>query len=203
MYKILIISFLLVTGVTLQAQSEVEIHKELRLLVSGIEDSVNTKKYNQLSQYFHKNLRVTTINQENISSPDEIEKYFNRWFGEEGFLKSLHMNLDADTLTEFYDNYSYGIVRGSGKESYILSDGRTFDMKTRWTATVTKNDTNQWVILSLHIGTDFLDNPVLHVAENSLMYTGIAGSLIGLLLGLLIGFLYFRSASNKKVANNK
>jgi hypothetical protein len=199
MYKILLFSFLLVMGVSLQAQNEVETHKELRSLLNGIEDSINTQKYDELSQFFHKNLRVTTINQEVISSPSEINTYFTRWFGEEGYLASLKIKLEADALTEFYSNNSYGIVRGFGEESYILSDGRTFDMKTRWTATVTKDDTNKWVILSLHIGTDFLDNPILHVAENSMLYTGMAGSVVGLIIGLLIGFLWFRRASTRKV----
>jgi len=199
MFKILLFSFLLVMGSSLQAQNEVETHKELRLLLNNIEDSINTQKYSELSQFFHKNLRVTTINQEVISSPNEIGEYFNRWFGKDGYLASLKIKLEADVLTEFYSNNSYGIVRGFGKESYILSDGRTFDMKTRWTATVTKNDANKWVILSLHIGTDFLNNPILQVAENSMIYAAIAGSLVGLIIGILIGFLFFRKKSFKKV----
>ncbi len=198
MYKILLFSFLLVMGVSLHAQDEIETHKELRSLLDGIENSINTQKYSELSQYFHKDLRVTTINQEVISSSNEIDEYFNRWFGEEGYLANLKIKLDADALTEFYSNNSYGIVRGFGKESYILSDGRTFDMKTRWTATVTRDDADRWVIISLHIGTNFLDNPILKVAEDSMLYTGIGGGVAGLIIGLFIGFLWFRRASARK-----
>ncbi len=198
MYKILLFSFLLVMGVSLHAQDEIETHKELRSLLDGIENSINTQKYSELSQYFHKDLRVTTINQEVISSASEIDEYFNRWFGEEGYLANLKIKLDADALTEFYSNNSYGIVRGFGKESYILSDGRTFDMKTRWTATVTRDDADRWVIISLHIGTNFLDNPILKVAEDSMLYTGIGGGVAGLIIGLFIGFLWFRRASARK-----
>ncbi|RLD03163.1 MAG: hypothetical protein DRI32_07765 [Chloroflexi bacterium] len=198
MYKILLFSFLLVMGVSLHAQDELETHKELRSLLDGIENSINTQKYSELSQYFHKDLRVTTINQEVISSSNEIDEYFNRWFGEEGYLANLKIKLDADALTEFYSNNSYGIVRGFGKESYILSDGRTFDMKTRWTATVTRDDADRWVIISLHIGTNFLDNPILKVAEDSMLYTGIGGGVAGLIIGLFIGFLWFRRASARK-----
>jgi hypothetical protein len=66
-------------------------------------------------------------------------------------------------------------------------------MKTRWTATVIKDTDGKWRILTLHIGTDFLDNPILAVAENSTKYFAMAGGAAGLVLGLLIMFLWGRS----------
>ena len=123
-----------------------------------------------LGQYFHHTVRITTINQEVISSNDEIEPYFERWFGEGGYLKTLRMELEADALTEFYADKTFGVVRGSGKEDYVLSDKRFFPMETRWTATVSKDSDGQWRILTLHIGTNFLDNPILSMAENSAKY---------------------------------
>jgi hypothetical protein len=47
--------------------------------------------------------------------------------------------LTADALTELSPDKTWGLVRGSGTEDYILADGRSFPMKTRWTATVVKN----------------------------------------------------------------
>jgi hypothetical protein len=197
MYKVLVFSFLLVMGVSLQAQNELETHKELRSLLDGIEESINSQKYGELSHFFHENLCVTTSNQEVITSYKGIDEYFNRWFGEDGYLATLKIKLKADELTELYNN-SFGIVKGSGDEFYTLSDGRTFDMKTRWTATVIKDKNGKWSILSLHLGTNFLDNPILHVAEKSMLYAGIAGTVIGLGFGLLIGILWRRRVSLRK-----
>lgn len=92
------------------------IHNELRPLVKDIEAAVNTEKYAELKQYFHKNLRVTTVNQNTITSYQGIEDYFNEWFGEGGYLVSLKMTLTPDALTELYANKTMGIVRGSGIE---------------------------------------------------------------------------------------
>lgn len=168
------------------------IHEELRGVLGGIQNAVNTQHYEQLAQYFDKNMKVTTSNQEVLSSHEDITKFFNFWFGPGGFLKKVEMKLDADALTEFYANKTIGIVRGSGVENCYLSDSRFFPMKTRWTATVIKDDDGKWRILTLHIGINFLDNPVLNVAKESANYFGIIGAVAGLLIGLLIGFFLWR-----------
>jgi hypothetical protein len=122
-------------------------------LLSGIETAINTEKYGDLAQYFHEDLRITTITQEVMFSRADIEPYFEFWFGEGGYLKKLDMKLEADALTEFYADKTIGVVRGSGDEDYVLSDTRFFPMKTRWTATVIKDTDGKWRILTLHIGT--------------------------------------------------
>jgi len=191
--RILLTAVLLVCAPLLVAQeSDEAVHEELRALLNGIETAVNSEAYGDLAQYFHETARITTINQEVISSNTEIEPYFERWFGEGGYLKTLRMELEADALTEFYADMSFGVVRGSGDEDYVLSDERFFPMKTRWTATVSKTDDGQWRILTLHIGTNFLDNPILSMAENSAKYFAAGGAVVGLLLGMIFGFLWGR-----------
>ena len=185
--KIIALLLLLMGSPAITAEeANQEIHNELRALLHGLETAVNEERYNDLAPFFHPNLRVTTINQEIISSRDEIASYFNRWFGPGGYLKKVDMKLNADALTELYGNNSFGIVRGSGDENYILSDSRYYEMKTRWTATVIKDNDDKWRILSLHIGTNFLDNPILSEAENALMYFAIGGLIVGFILMLII-----------------
>jgi len=191
--RLLVIAVLLSCAPLLAAQeSDEAIHEELRALLSGIETAVNSEQYGDLGQYFHHAVHITTINQEVITSNDDIEPYFERWFGEGGYLKTLRMGLEADALTEFYADKTFGVVRGSGKEDYVLSDKRFFPMETRWTATVSKDSDGQWRILSLHIGTNFLDNPILSMAENSAKYFAAGGAAVGLLLGLAFGFMWGR-----------
>jgi hypothetical protein len=191
--QIILTTLLLIIAPVLAAQeADQEIHEELRGLLSGIETAINAEKYGDLAQYFHEDLRITTITQEVMSSRADIEPYFDFWFGEGGYLKKLDMKLEADALTEFYADKTIGIVRGSGDEDYVLSDTRFFPMKTRWTATVIKDTDGKWRILTLHIGTNFLDNPILSMAENAVTKTGIGGAVFGLLLGLLLGFFLWR-----------
>lgn len=199
MLKYLFAIFLLIIGSAVFAAEEPDhaIHQELRELLHGIENAINSEKYAELAPYFHEKLRVTTINQEVITSRPEISAYFNKWFGPSGYLKKLHLSLNPDALTELYGDKAFGIVRGSGVEKYILADGRHFDMQTRWTATVIKDVDGKWRILALHIGTNFLDNPILTKAEASLIYFAGGGLAAG---ALLSGLIFFVIQRRKKVS---
>ena len=169
-----------------------EIHVELRALLNGIETAVNTEKYADLHQYFHKNLRVTTVNQNTIISYPEIDAYFKEWFGDGGYLQSLELSLEPDALTEFYNDKTMGIVRGSGVEKYELTDGRFLDLKTRWTATLIKDTDSKWRIIALHLGTNFYDNPIYHETRKYLIKMGVAGTAVAAIVGILIGFFLGR-----------
>jgi hypothetical protein len=127
-----------------------------------------------------------------MSSREEVSAYFKRWFGPGGFLKALNMDLKADALTELSADKSWGLVRGSGIERYTLADGRDYDMKTRWTAVMQKNADGKWRLRSIHIGTDFLDNPILSEAKAGILKMGIGGAAGGLIVGALLGFLLGR-----------
>ncbi len=175
------------------------VHKELRNLLDGIETAINGGRYGDMAVFFHNNMRVTTINQEVLSSPAEIDSYFGRWFGPDGYLSKLHITLTADALTEFYADNTVGVVRGHGEESYILADGRSFEMLTRWTATVILDKDGGWQILALHIGTNFLDNPILAKAEGAMVEAALIGFLIGIVAILLIGYIIRRIRSRPNI----
>lgn len=168
------------------------IHEELRGRLRQVEQAVNSGQYEAMADCFTERLSITTINQEVLSSRQEIGPYFRKWFGPGRRLKSLRMALKADSLTELNPEKTTGIVRGSGEEDYILSDARAFPMRTRWTATVVKDSDGHWRIRTIHIGTDFLDNPILAKAEASLAWTAGLGALAGLLVGALGAWLILR-----------
>jgi len=190
MIKYIVTVLLFLSTQFLHADTEAT-HNELRQLVSGIEKAINNEQYNELSQYFSQEMKVTAINQELLSKHSDIVPYFEKWFGKNGKIKKLEIKLTADEKTKFYSD-NIGIVYGTGEEKYILSDTRKFDMLTRWTATVLKENDGKWRILTLHIGTDFLDNPLLNTIEDSVKIFGIIGVIVGLLLGLLFGFLLWK-----------
>ena len=87
-------------------------------LLTGIESAVNEQRYGDIAQYFHENARITTINQEVMTSTDDIEPYFDRWFGEGGYLKTQKMTLNADALT--------GTKRTPAENAVIVANLTTF-----------------------------------------------------------------------------
>ncbi len=189
MIRGIVVMILLLTQ--LISADEEKVHQELRGLLTGIEQAINSQRYGDLAQYFSKEMKVTPINQEFLSSHAEIEPYFEKWFGKNGKIQTLQIKLTADEKTKFYGD-DIGIVCGKGVERYVLNDARHFDMLTRWTATVHKEEDGKWRILALHIGTDFLDNPLLNAIEKNTIMFGAVGAGAGLLVGLMLGAFFWR-----------
>lgn len=171
---------------------DAEIHNELRNVMKQIETAINSGKYDDMLPVLSENIRATPINQEFLTNHQAVSEYFNKWFGKDGYLKKLEIQFNADALTELSADKTWGTVYGSGKESYVLADGRKFVMQTRWTATVAKEADGKWRIRSIHVGTNFLDNPILAIAENSAKYFAAGGVLLGLLLGTLGTWIFMR-----------
>ena len=168
------------------------IHEELRAVLATLQTAINDAKFEEMLPVISQDIRATTINQEVISNRDEVTGYFNRWFGPGGYLKKLHMTLHPDALTELSADKTWGLVRGSGVEAYTLADGRVFDMQTRWTAVMQKDADGKWRLRSIHIGTNFLDNPILAAAKSALPRVGLAAAAGGIIAGGLLGFFFGR-----------
>jgi ketosteroid isomerase-like protein len=193
MKKVLLLACLLLP-LPLHAAEEPDhaIHQELRGILMTVQTAINSGNYDAMLPVLSKDIRATTITQETMSGHAEVSAYFKRWFGPGGFLKKLNMTFTADALTELSADKTWGIVRGSGMEQYTLSDGRRYDMTTRWTATVVKEADGKWRLRTIHIGTNFLDNPILSDAKRAVVkYAAMAGG-GGVVLGLLLGFLLGR-----------
>ena len=173
-------------------EADHEIHEELRAVLTTVQNAVNSGNYDAMLPVISDSVRATTITQEVMSNRAEVSAYFRKWFGAGGFLKKLDMHLNADALTELSPDKTWGLVRGSGIENYTLADGRQYPMKTRWTAVLIKEADGKWRLRAIHIGTNFLDNPILDDAKRAVVrYASIAG-VVGLVAGLLIGFLVGR-----------
>jgi ketosteroid isomerase-like protein len=176
----------------LAQEADHEIHQELRAVLTTVQNAINSGNYDAMLPVISDSVRATTITQEVMSNRAEVSAYFKRWFGPGGFLKKLDMHFNADALTELSPDKTWGLVRGSGIENYTLADGRQYSMKTRWTAVLIKEADGKWRLRAIHIGTNFLDNPILDDAKHAVVrYASIAG-VVGIVLGLLIGFLVGR-----------
>lgn len=194
MFKQIIFSLMLVAcsnfNVLAAEEPDAAIHQELRGILTQVENAINRGNYDAMLPVLSENLRITPINQEYLSNRQEVSQYFNKWFGKDGYLKKLEISFTPDAITEISSDKTWGLVWGEGKENYVLADDRHFDLHTRWTALVVKEADGKWRIRSMHIGTNFLDNPILSMAEHSAKYFGIGGLAIGLLAGFgLAGLL--------------
>ena len=187
------LAFIFAAG-SAQAAEEVdaEIHNELRQVLKVIESAINSGNYDEMQPVLSERIRATPINQEFLSSRADVTRYFNKWFGKDGYLAKLEIRFAPDALTELSADKSWGLVVGSGVEKYVLRDGRPYELQTRWTATMVKEEDGRWRVRGIHIGTNFLDNPILGEAERALSKAALGGLAGGLLAGLVTGWLFGR-----------
>jgi len=188
----LIVGFTLSPGVGLTAEPDHEIHEELRALLKTAAEAINSNKFDDVLPVGAENLRITPITQEFCMNRQELSAYFAKYFGPGRKLRSLHITFAADALTELSPDKSWGLAYGKGLEDYTLNDGRVFAIPTRWTAVVAKEDDGKWRIRSMHIGTNFLDNPLINTVENAVKQYAIGAGVIGVLVGLALGFVIGR-----------
>lgn len=198
MLRIFIVCVLILAApfVTQAAEVNHEIHEELRAVLKQVEVAINTGDFDKMLPVLSENVKATPVNQEFLSGRPAVSTYFQKWFGPKGYLKKLEIKFEADALTELSADKTWGVVTGKGIERYILSDGRPFDILTRWTATMAKESDGHWRIRSIHIGTNFLDNPILSQAERALGKAAAVGGLGGFLLGGILIWFVIRRKKN-------
>ena len=192
MRRLVLLALVMLARASQAQESDEAIHGELRTILTTLQTAINNGDYDAMLPAVSPDIRATTINQETLSSREDVSAYFKRWFGPGGYLAKLEMTMTPDALTELSPDRTWGLARGTGVERYTLADGRTYDMQTRWTAVVAKESDGQWRLRGMHIGTNFLDNPILTEAANTVRNVGIAAAAGGLLLGALGGFLLGR-----------
>jgi hypothetical protein len=73
-----------------------------------------------------------------------------------------------------------------------MKSGKVVEMNVRWSATVVKEN-GEWKVAIAHVGTDFLNNPVLDRVKKFTRTVGVGAGICGLLAGFIIGRLVGRS----------
>ena len=172
-------------NVPAQAADEA-VHDELRALRDGLLDAMSKGDIERELTYFHPNAVITWHNAEVSRGRDGIRKYLVRMLeGPDKAVESFKADVNVDELTILYGGDT-GIAFGSAVEHFQMTNGRTFDLPARWSATLVR-DGGKWLIGSLHASDNLFDNPLLAMARKMAWWVGGAGLLVGLGAGYLLG----------------
>ena len=161
-------------------------HQQLRTLLAGMKDAINKGDIDRELTFLHPNVVVTWHNAEVSRGRDGVRAYLNRMLsGPDKAVAGYTADVEPDELTILYGGMT-GISFGSATEHFKLTNGKTLDLPSRWSATLVK-DGDKWLIASLHASDNLFDNPLLAMSKR-MAYFGGAGALVfGLLIGLILG----------------
>lgn len=165
-------------------------HVALRALRDRVTTAINKQDIKGLAPCFAKEFAFTAVTQTVLTNEAQVQEFFDRMFrSSDAPLASLKTEAKADILTRFVDANT-GVCYGSSRDTYTLKSGKVVVMNARWSATVVKEN-GEWKVALAHVGTDFLDNPVLEgvkrFARNLGLGAGVGGLVVGLVIGRLIG----------------
>lgn len=161
-------------------------HAALRALRDKVVQGIDKQDIKLLASCFAKEFAFTAVNQTVVTNEAQMQEFFDRMFhAKDAIVTSMITEPVADILTRFVDANT-GICYGSSKDAYTMKTGKVVEMSVRWSATVVKEN-GEWKVAIAHIGTDFLNNPVLDGVEKFTKVVGLGAAVVGLLVGLLAG----------------
>jgi ketosteroid isomerase-like protein len=164
-------------------------HAALRQLRDKAVIAINNLDGNALAPCFAKEFAFTTVTQSVLTNQAQVQDFFDRTFkSKDALVSGMKTEPTADILTRFIDENT-GVCYGSTKDTYTLKSGEVVTMTNRWSATVVKEN-GEWKVAMAHVGTNFLNNPVLDrataFAKKLALGTGIGGLVLGIVLVRLL-----------------
>ena len=174
-------------------------HDALRKLKADVTVAANNRDYAAMQKQLHQPFMATLITQDSFTDLGKLKEYFENLYTRDTLqMKSVSLAAEADELSQIYQG-TFAVTKGSTKEHYELTDGRSFDLDGRWTA-VSLKDKGEWKLLAVHTGTNFLDNPVLTAIEKSVVWFGVGGMAGGLIVGFVFGWHFRKGRAEKSAA---
>ena len=156
-----------------------------------------------MARYLHPDVVIVFPDGSILKGPPAFRDYYKKMMtAPDHRVVSYSADPQVESRTVHND---VGLSYGYMNDSYVLNDGRSFALNSRFTVTVFKSpdgptDTDGWMIRSFHSSADTFDNPILKMVAQAVFWrAGIGGTVIGMVLGVIIGLLYGRRQNTAKI----
>jgi len=141
-------------------------HQALRQLRVDVMKAVSSQDMTALGKFFAREFVLTAVDQTVVTNREGMAAYYTLMFKKEDApIAKMEVTGEADVLTRFTDANT-GYCYGSALATYTLKDKSVVKLRERWTGVVVKED-GAWKIAAVHIGVNFLDNPVIRYRSMS------------------------------------
>ena len=171
-------------------------------LRAAIRDAYLKGDIDAIARYLHPDVVIVFPDGSILKGPEAFRDYYNRMMTAPNHrVVSYSADPQVESRTVHDD---VGLSYGYMNDKYVLNDGRSFALNSRFTVTVFKSpagptDTDGWMIRSFHSSADTFDNPIITmVAKGVFWRAGIGGVVIGTILGLIIGIFYARGQNKAR-----
>jgi uncharacterized protein (TIGR02246 family) len=167
------------------------LHNELRKMRDDMLAAIGRSDFDAIVPHLHPNVVFTPMNGEVSRGPQAIRAYFDKMLkGPDAIVKSIRLEVEVDRLADFYGDTA--VAFGSSNDRYTLNNGMDFQIQTRWTAALVREN-GRWLITALQSSANAFDNPIMAKARQlAIVQWGAGGLVVGVLLGVVIGRIVAR-----------
>ncbi len=163
-----------------------QLHNELRKLKTEVEAAMNRGDIDSVLKHAHKDVVLTSLNAGGGRGHAKVREYNDKLMKGPGrTVESVNVTFTPDELSLLYGGDT-AISWGSSVGKYKLVGGAEYEINSRWTSTLVRED-GRWQIASFHISANLFDNPVLSTVTKSLYWAVGIAALVALLIGFLLG----------------
>jgi ketosteroid isomerase-like protein len=170
------------------------LHNELRQLRDELVAAVNKQDIEGVLKHCHPEIVYTPQDARTMRGHQAIRDYFNEMMnGPDRIVESLTVKPTVDELTFLFADSGAGVAYGGSEDTFRLTDGRDFTLRSRWTGTVMRDPADgQWKIIAFHISGNLFDNALLDLVKRFTLLVGIGAFVVGALLVAIIAWLMRR-----------
>jgi ketosteroid isomerase-like protein len=167
-------------------------HVELRALRDDLLDAFKKKDIDRMLSHLTDNIVITLQNGETLHGRDAVRAFHERMSGgNQPQVELMNSDFKVDELSTLYGDNT-AVASGSMDDHFKMRTGMSFDLHSRWTATLVK-PADQWKLAAFQISTNMFDNGVsqLQIQWASVKMGGF-GLAAGLLCGAIAGIVWQR-----------
>lgn len=176
-----------------QTTSEIDaIHDQLRAVRDRLIEASNTMNLEAAAQVFTPDVIVTTMTNDVLRGPAEVQAYIADMFGGKNkLIERMTAEVEVDELSHLYADNKVAVATGDAITHFVLFNGRKYDWPIRWTAVVINQD-GTWRISHIQMAGNAINNPVLSFAVRFWRWIALAAGLGGLIIGYVLARLMRR-----------
>lgn len=149
-----------------------------------------------MMRYLHPDIVIVFPDGSILKGPQAFRDYYQRMMTAPNHrVASYSADPQVESRTVHND---VGLSYGYMNDRYVLNDGRSFALNSRFTVTVFRSpdgpkETDGWMIRSFHSSADAFDNPIISmVAKGVFWRAGVGGVVLGLIVGTIVGAFFAR-----------
>jgi uncharacterized protein (TIGR02246 family) len=175
--------------------AEDPVHDELRAFRDEFLDAFKKKDIDTMLSLVTNDVVITVQNADTLRGRDAVRAFHEQMSGgEKPQVELLNSDFEVDDLSIIHGGDA-AIAFGEMDDHFKLRTGMEFDLHSRWTATLIKQD-GRWMLAAFQISTNMFDNGVSRLQTKwAVVKSGGIALAIGLLCGVVGGIWWKRRSA--------